>query len=112
MIIDNGNTNNFVSIENLKKMELETTAHRKPYKVLCLQKGHQMMVSRKCNVEFKIRGYTDEIMCDVIPMDIFHFFSGIQWQYNINVIHDGQKNTYPLRRVAIHICCFQWRIRN
>jgi hypothetical protein len=57
-----------------------------------------MMVSRKCNVEFKIRGYTNEIMCDVIPMDIFHFFSGIQWQYNINVIHDGQKNTYTLEK--------------
>jgi hypothetical protein len=87
-----------VSTEMVEKMELETTAHPNPYKVSWLQKGHQVMVSRQCNVEFKIGGYKDEILCDVIPMDIFHVLLGRPWKFDRNVIHDGRKNTYTLEK--------------
>ena len=73
----------------VEKFELEKTAHPKSYKVSWLQEGHQVMVSQQCKVEFKIGGYRDEIMCDVIPMDIFHVLLGIMWQFERNVIHDG-----------------------
>jgi hypothetical protein len=46
MIIDSGSTDNLVSIEMVEKLELETTTHPSPYKVLWLQKGHQVMVSQ------------------------------------------------------------------
>jgi hypothetical protein len=98
VIIDSGSTDNLVSMEMVEKMELETTAHPNPYKVSWLQKGHQVMVSRQCNVEFKIGGYKDEILCDVIPMDVFHVLLGRPWKYDKNVIHDGRKNTYTLEK--------------
>jgi hypothetical protein len=44
VIIDSGSTDNLVSTEMVDKLELETTAHPKPYKVSWLQKGHQVMV--------------------------------------------------------------------
>jgi hypothetical protein len=40
LIIDSGSTDNLVSTEMVKKLELETTSHPKPYKVSLLQKGH------------------------------------------------------------------------
>ena len=40
VIIDNGSTNNLVSMEMVEKLELEKTAHQEPYKVSWLQKGH------------------------------------------------------------------------
>jgi hypothetical protein len=83
MIIESGSTDNLVSTEMVKKLELETTAHPSLYKVSWLQKGHQVMVIQQCKVEFKIGGYKDEILCDVIPMD---------------VCHDGRKNTYTLEK--------------
>jgi hypothetical protein len=46
-------------------MELETIVHPSPYRVLWLQKGHQVNVTKQCLVEFKIGGYKDEILCDV-----------------------------------------------
>jgi hypothetical protein len=46
VIIDSGSTNNLVSIDMVEKLELETTAHPKPYKVSWLQKGHQVMVTK------------------------------------------------------------------
>ena len=77
MIIESGSTDNLLSKNMVEKLELETTAHPSPYRVSSLQKGHQAMVTKKCLVEFKIGGYRDEILCDVIPIDVFHVLLGI-----------------------------------
>jgi hypothetical protein len=93
VIVDIGSTENIVSIEMVEKLELETIEHPSPYRVLWLQKGHQVNVTKQCLVEFKIGGYKDEILCDVIPMDVCHLLLGRPWKYDRNVIHDGRKNT-------------------
>ena len=98
MIIDSGSTDNLVSIEMVEQLELETTAHPKSNKVSWLQKGHQVMVTKQCLVEFKIGGYNDNILCDVIPMDVCHLLLGRPWQYDRNVIHDWRMNTYTLEK--------------
>jgi hypothetical protein len=40
VIVDNDSTYNIISTEMVEKLEMETTDHRSPYKVLWLQKGH------------------------------------------------------------------------
>ena len=92
MIIDSVSTDNLVSMEMVEKLELKTTVHPRPYKVSWLQKGHQVMITKQCLVEIKIRGYKDEITCDVIPMDVCHILLGRPWQYDQNFIHEGRKN--------------------
>jgi hypothetical protein len=54
------------------------------------------MVIQQCQVEFKIGGYMDEILCDVIPMDACHILLGRPWQFDRKFIHYGRKNTYTL----------------
>jgi hypothetical protein len=61
VIVDSGSTNNLISIEMVKKLELETIEHPSPYIFSWLQKGHQVNVTKQCLVEFKIGGYKDEI---------------------------------------------------
>jgi hypothetical protein len=56
------------------------------------------MVTKQCQVEFKIGGYRHEILCDVIPMDVCHVLLGRTWKYDRNAIHDGKKNTYTLEK--------------
>jgi hypothetical protein len=97
-IVDSGNTDNLVSMEKVEKMELDTIIHLSPYRVSWLQKGHQVNVTKQCLVEFKIGGYKDEILCDVIPMDVCHLLLGRLWKYDRNVVHDGRKNTYTLEK--------------
>jgi predicted aspartyl protease len=46
VIIDNGSTDNLVSTEMAEKLELEMTDHLSPYRVLWLQKGHQVTVTK------------------------------------------------------------------
>jgi hypothetical protein len=96
--MDSGSTNNLVSTEMVEKLELETTNHPSPYKVSWLQKGHRVSVKKQCLVEFKIGGYNDKILCDVIPVDVCHVFLGRPWQYDRNVVHDGRMNTYTLEK--------------
>jgi hypothetical protein len=98
VIMDSGSTDNLVSTEMVEKLELETIEHPSPYRVSWLQKGHQVNVTKQCLVEFKIGGYKDEILCDVIPMDVCHLLLGRPWKYDRNVIHDGRKNTYTLEK--------------
>jgi hypothetical protein len=96
VIIDSERTNNLVSIYMVEKLESDMTAHPMSYKVSWLQKVHQITVTKQCLAEFKIGGYRDEIMSDVIPMDVCNVLLGIPWQYDRNVIHDGRRNTYSL----------------
>ena len=98
VIMDSGSTDNLVLTEMVEKLELEKIEHPSPYRVSWLQKGHQVNVTKKCLVEFKIGGYNDKILCDVIPMDVCHLLLGRPWQYDRNVIHDGRKNTYTLEK--------------
>ena len=49
-------------------------------------------------MEFQIGTYKDEILCDIIPMDVFHILLGRPWQYERKVVHDGRKNTYSLEK--------------
>jgi hypothetical protein len=98
VIVDNGSTNNLISTKMVEKLELETIDHPSPYRVSWLQKGHQVTVTKQCLVEFKIGGYNDKILYDVIPMDVFHLLLGRPWQYDRNVIHDGKMNTYTLEK--------------
>jgi hypothetical protein len=96
VIVDSGRKNNLLSTEMVEKLELETVAHPNPYKVLWLQKGHQVNVTKQCLVEFKIGGYKDEILCDVIPMDVCHLLLGRPCHYDKIMVHYGRKNTYTL----------------
>ena len=72
VIVDSESTDNLISTKMVEKLELETVAHPSLYRVSWLQKGHQVTVTKQCLVEFKIWGYKDEILCDVIPMDVCH----------------------------------------
>jgi hypothetical protein len=98
VIVNSGSTDNLISTEMVEKLELETIVHPSPYKVSWIQKGHQVNVTKQCLVEFKIGGYKDEILCDVIPMDVCHLLLGRLWQYDRNVVHDGRNNTYTLEK--------------
>jgi hypothetical protein len=98
VIVDSGSTNDLVSMKMVENIELETVSHPSPYRVSWFQKGHQVIVTKQCLVEFKIGGYIDEILCDVIPMDVCHILLGRPWKYDRNVVHDGRRNTYTLEK--------------
>ena len=98
MVIDSGSTDNLVSTEMVEKLGLKRMKHPTPYKLSWLQKGHQLLVNEKCNVEFHIGTYKDEILCDINPMDVYHILLGRLWKYDRKSVHDGRKNTYSMEK--------------
>jgi hypothetical protein len=82
----------------VEKFGLKRKSHPFPYKVSWLQKGCHILVNEQCNVKIQIGSYKDKVLCDIIPMDVFHVFFGRPWQYNRKTIHDGRKNTYSFEK--------------
>lgn len=68
-----------VSIEMVEKLKLKRSPHAIPYKVLWLNKGKQVLVNEKSWVKFQIGRYKDKVLCDIIPMDVYHMLLGRPW---------------------------------
>ena len=58
-------------------------------------------MSEQSEVEFQIGKYKDKIVCDIMPMDVFHILLGRPWKFNRKVVHDGESNCYKFERDGI-----------
>lgn len=64
----------------------------------------EVNVHKRCLIQFSIgKIYSDEVLCDVIPMDACHLLLGRPWQYDRRVIHDGYKNTYSFVKDGVKV---------
>ncbi|CAM8947279.1 unnamed protein product [Rhodiola kirilowii] len=94
-IIDAGSCENVISETAVTKLALPSEPHPKPYKLAWLSKNTDVTVSKRVLVSLAIGAtYTDEIYCDIVPMDACHILLGRPWQFDRSVLHDGRANTY------------------
>eukprot|EP00253_Pinus_taeda_P024702 PITA_24702 len=100
LVIDNGSTDNLVSLEMVEKLGLKKIKHPTHYKVSWLQKEHQLLVHEQSEVEFSLGRYKDKVLCDIMPMDACHILFGHPWQFDRKVTHDGERNCYKFERMA------------
>jgi len=63
----------------VEKLGLKNIKHATPYKVLWLEKGHQLLLHEQSEVEFQIGRYKDKVLCDVMPMNASHILLGRPW---------------------------------
>lgn len=78
----------------VEKLGLPTLRHPQPYKLQWLNESGEVKVTTQVLVAFKIGKYTDEVLCDVVPMQVGHLLLGRPWQFDRAVIHDGLTNKY------------------
>lgn len=78
----------------VEKLILKKFKHPNPYKVLWVQKEHQVLVNQQCLVDFNVGRYHDQVLWDILPMDACHLLLGRPWKFDRRAIHDGWKNTY------------------
>nr|GEZ57252.1 RNA-directed DNA polymerase [Tanacetum cinerariifolium] len=72
VIIDGGSCENMVSTTMVEKLGLSIQNHPDPYQLTWLKKGNLVKVTHRCLVLFSISNkYTDELWCEVIPMDAY-----------------------------------------
>nr|GEV50975.1 putative reverse transcriptase domain-containing protein [Tanacetum cinerariifolium] len=104
VIVDEENYENMVATTMVEKLSLPTQKHPDPHKLTWLKKGNLVQVTHKCLVQFSIGNkYTDELWCEVIPMDACHILLGRPWLYDRRVKHDGFRNTYSFKKDGLNI---------
>ncbi|KAM0004285.1 putative nucleotidyltransferase, Ribonuclease H [Helianthus debilis subsp. tardiflorus] len=104
IIIDSGSCENIVSTTMVDKLKLPLHDHPEPYQLTWLKKGNLLKVTHRCLVQFSIGNkYSDEVWCEVLPMDACHILLGRPWQYDRRAKHDGFRNTYTFKKDGINI---------
>ncbi|GJW93787.1 RNA-directed DNA polymerase [Tanacetum coccineum] len=104
VIIDGGSCENMVATTMVEKLGLPIQDHPEPYQLTWLKKGNLVKVTHKYLVQFSIGNkYTDDIWCEVIPMDACHVLLGRPWLYDRRVKHDGFRNTYSFKKDGLRI---------
>ncbi|XP_051149236.1 uncharacterized protein LOC127263957 [Andrographis paniculata] len=96
MIIDGGSCANVVSDLVVRKLGLKTEAHPKPYKLQWLNNCGEVKVTKQVHVDFNIKDYKDQVLCDVVPVQACHILLGRPWQFDKRTMHDGHLNRYTL----------------
>ncbi|KAH1031921.1 hypothetical protein J1N35_044095 [Gossypium stocksii] len=82
MIIDGGSRTNVASSMLVDKLGLTTAKHSHPYKLQWLNDGGELKVTKQAIVTFSIGKYSDEVVCDVVPMHVGHLLLGRLWQFD------------------------------
>jgi len=59
------------------------------------------LVNEQNEVEFQIGKYKDKVICDIMPMEVYHILLGRPWQFDRKVIHDGERNGYKFVKDGI-----------
>jgi hypothetical protein len=70
-LFDSGSQANLISEDIVKKLNLETIPHPKPYPLGWVCDNAKLQVTRKCILKFSITAnFIDEVELDVVPLDI------------------------------------------
>nr|XP_027074619.1 uncharacterized protein LOC113698868 [Coffea arabica] len=96
LIIDGGSCTNVASLLIVESLGLPTTRYPYPYRLQWLSEDEEVRVFKQVRVFFSIGAYTDEVVCDIVPMHATHVILGRPWQFDKHVTFDGRANKYTL----------------
>ncbi|KAJ7002777.1 hypothetical protein NC653_008093 [Populus alba x Populus x berolinensis] len=96
MIIDGGSCANVASDTLVKKLNLSCIKHPRPYRLQWLNECGEVRVTKQVLIVFAIGKYSDEILCDVVPMHASHLLLGRPWQFDRKAVHDGFRNRFTM----------------
>ena len=96
-LFDSGTQENLISEDLVKKINLETIPHPKPYPLGWICKDANLQVSKKCILCFAITAhFVDTVELDVVPLDITGIVLGSPYLYDKKAIFHRHENKYHL----------------
>ncbi|XP_074278634.1 uncharacterized protein LOC141602228 [Silene latifolia] len=93
-----GSCANVVARDLVDELKLQTKDRVKPYKLHWLNGENGIQVKKQALVSLSLGPYTDEVWCDIIPMNACHILLGRPWQFDRKVEHDGRANVYSVMK--------------
>ncbi|XP_071923187.1 uncharacterized protein [Coffea arabica] len=95
LIVDGGSCTNVASLLMVESLGLTTTRHPHPYRLQWLSEDGEVRVFKQARIPFSIGTYTDEIVCDVVPMHATHIILGRPWQFDKHEFEDVFPDEVP-----------------
>ena len=96
-LFDSGSQANLISEYLVKKLNLETIPHPKPYPLGWICKDANLQVSKKCIFHFAIIAhFFDTVELDVVPLDITSIVLGSIYLYDKKAIFHHHEKKYNL----------------
>jgi hypothetical protein len=89
-IVDNGIQKNLISIEVVKGLALQTTSHPQPYTIRWLCQGTNLRVSQHCLLSYGIKPFKAEVLCDVVPLEVFDVLLGQPYLWKHHVVYESR----------------------
>lgn len=96
-LFDRGSQINLIFEGIVKKLNLKTTPHTKPYPLDWVCDDAKLQVTRKCKLKFTIiANFMDEVEIVVVPLDICGIVSGSPYVYGQKSIFYHHENKYHI----------------
>ena len=94
LVIDSESCTNVVSTMLIKRLQISTQHHPKPYKFQWLNDRGTMKVVSQALISFTLEKYKYKVICDVFPMLVGDILLGQPWQFDRKVTYDGYLNRH------------------
>ncbi|XP_065874841.1 uncharacterized protein [Euphorbia lathyris] len=88
LIIDGGSCCNVVSNVLASRLGISTIPHPNPYRLQWLNDSNELKVTKQVLLNFSIGSFSDEVLCDVVPMQACHVLLGRPWQFDRSEFKD------------------------
>ena len=89
-IVDSGSQKNLNSAEVVKRLGLPTTAHPQPYTIGWLHQGRDLRVSQQCRLPYNIKPFTDEVLCDIAPLEVCVVLLGQPYLWKQHAVYESR----------------------
>jgi hypothetical protein len=77
----------------MKRLGLSTTTHPQPYTIGWLHQGQDLCISQQCRLPYSIKPFTDEVLCDIDPLDVCDVLLGQPYFWKRHVVYESQPHT-------------------
>jgi hypothetical protein len=99
------NKKNLIATEVVKQLGLSTTPHLQPYIIEWLRQGRDLRVSQQCRLSYDIQPFKDEVLCDVVPLDVYDVLLGQPYMRKRHAIYESRPHS-----VIVILGCHLYRI--
>ena len=74
----------------MKRLGLLTTPHPQPYSIRWLHEGRDLKVRQQCRLPYSIKPFTDEVLCDVTPLDVCDVLLGQPYLWRRHAVYESR----------------------
>jgi hypothetical protein len=74
----------------VKRLGLLTTTHPQPYTIGWLHQGRDLYISQQCHLPYNIKPFTDEVLCDIAPLDVSDVLLGQPYLWKRHAVYESR----------------------